>query len=71
MESITKKIKIALIKKDMNQIEFCKKTTRDNGNFTKMLQRDNFKIGELEKIAADLGYSLEINLIDNKSGEKI
>jgi transcriptional regulator with XRE-family HTH domain len=71
MESIAKKIKIALVKKDMNQKEFCKKSGRDNGNFTKILQRDTFKTDELEKIAADLGYSLEINLIDNETSEKI
>lgn len=71
MESMTKKIKIALVKKDMNQKEFCQKTDRDNGNFTKVLQRDKFKVEELEKIANDLGYTLEINFIDKISGEKI
>ena len=71
MESIAKKIKIALVKKDMNQKEFCQKSGRDNGNFTKLLQKDKFKVEELEKIAADLGYSIEVNLIDNETGEKI
>lgn len=71
MESLAKKIKIALVKKDMNQKEFCEKSGRDNGNFTKVLQRDKFKVEELEKIANDLGYDLEINLVDNKTGEKI
>jgi transcriptional regulator with XRE-family HTH domain len=71
MESLAKKIKIALVKKDMNQKEFCKKSGRDNGNFTKVMQRDKFKVEELEKIANDLGYTLEINFIDNETGEKI
>jgi transcriptional regulator with XRE-family HTH domain len=71
MESLAKKIKIALVKKDMNQKEFCQKSGRDNGNFTKVMQRDKFKVEELEKIANDLGYSLEINFIDNETGEKI
>lgn len=71
MESMTKKIKIALVKMDMNQNEFCTKTNRDDGNFSKQLKRDNYKISELESIAEDLGYSLEINLIDKITGEKI
>lgn len=71
MESIAKKIKIALVKKDMNQKEFCQKSGRDNGNFTKLLQRDTYKTDDLEKIANDLGYSLEINFVDNETNEKI
>lgn len=70
MESMSKKIKRALLENDMNQKEFCERTNRDAGNFTRLLQRDKFKIEELEKIASDLGYSLEINFVDNTTGEK-
>lgn len=70
MESMTKKIKRALVEREMNQKEFCEKSKRDTGNFNRMLKQDNFKIKELESIAADLGYELEINFIDKCTGEK-
>lgn len=71
MESMTKKIKRALLERDMNQREFCEKSKRDDGNFSKQLSKDNFKISELDSIAADLGYKLEINFIDKYTGEKL
>ena len=71
MESMTKKIKRALLEKDMNQKEFCDKSGRNEGNFSKQLSKDKFKLEELESIANDLGYKVEVSFIDKSTGEKI
>lgn len=71
MDSIAKKIKIALVTKDMNQSDLCKKLEYTTGNLSKMLKRDTYKTDELEKIVNGIGYDLEITLIDKITGEKI
>lgn len=71
MEIIEKKIRKALLEREMNQKEFCEKTKRDTGNFNRTISNDNIKMQVLKDIANDLGYDLEINLIDKTTGEKI
>lgn len=71
MESIAKKIKLALVTKDMNQSDLCKQIDYSTGNLSKMLKRDTYKTDELEKIVNGIGYNIEINLVDQITGEKI
>jgi DNA-binding Xre family transcriptional regulator len=71
MDSIAKKIKIALVNKDMNQSDLCKQINYTTGNLSKMLKRDTYKTDELEKIVNSIGYNLEITLIDKITDEKI
>jgi DNA-binding Xre family transcriptional regulator len=71
MESIAKKIKIALVTKDMNQSDLCKQINYTTGNLSKMLKRDTYKTDELEKVVNGIGYNLEITLIDKITGERI
>jgi len=71
MDSIAKKIKIALVNKDMNQSDLCKQINYTTGNLSKMLKRDTYKTDELEKLVNGIGYNLEITLIDKITGEKI
>jgi len=71
MESIAKKLKIALLKKDMNQKEFCDKNNIDEGNFSRKLKQDKFVKNELIVFANALGYNVKIVLIDQETGEEI
>lgn len=67
----TQKIKIALDNKNMTQQQLCERIGYTTGNLSKMLSRGTFKTTELEKIANGIGYNLEINLVDQETGEKI
>ena len=71
MVSIAKKIKKALIERDMTQADLCKKMNYNEGNLSKMLNRDTYKTDFLEQIAKNLGYEMEITFIDKQTGEKI
>lgn len=71
MDIVVKKIKKALLERDMNQKEFCEKTKRDTGNFNRKINDNNIKLQVLKDIADDLGYDLEINFIDKYTGEKL
>ena len=71
MESITRKIRIALAKKELNQTELCSLINMKKSNLSLILDRDTYKTDVLEKLANALGYNLEINLVDQETGEKI
>lgn len=71
MDSIAKIIKKALIERDMTQADLCKKMNYNEGNLSKMLNRDTYKTDFLEIIAKNLDYELEINFIDKNTGNKI
>lgn len=71
MDIIEKKIRRALLERELNQKEFCEKTKRDVGNFNRKVTAPDCKISFLREVAADLGYILEINFVDNKTGEKL
>ena len=71
MESITRKIKIALAKKELNQTELCELIKMKKSNLSNIFDRDTYKTDVLEKLVNSLGYNLEINLVDQETGEKI
>ena len=71
MNSISKTIRKALVERDMSQADLCKKMQYNEGNLSKMLNRDTYKTDFLENIADNLGYNLEINFIDKHTGEKL
>jgi DNA-binding Xre family transcriptional regulator len=71
MESIARKINIALAKRDMNKLQLCKRINVASGNLSNMLNRDTYKTDVLEKMVNSLGYNLEIYLVDQETGEKI
>lgn len=71
MESVAKKINIALAKKEMNKVQLCDKIKMASGNLSNMLNRDTYKTDILENIVNALGYNLEINLVDQETGERI
>jgi DNA-binding Xre family transcriptional regulator len=71
VDSIARKIKMALASKDMNQSDLCKQINYTTGNLSKMLKRDTYKTDELEKIVNGIGYDIEITLIDKITGERI
>lgn len=71
MESLAKKINIALAKKEMNKVQLCDKIKMSSGNLSNMLNRDTYKTSVLEKMVNAIGYDLEINLINRETGERI
>jgi DNA-binding Xre family transcriptional regulator len=71
MDSIAKKINIALATKEMNKVQLCEKVNIASGNLSNMLNRDTYKTDVLERIVDAIGYKLEIKLVDKETGEKI
>lgn len=51
--------------------ELAEKTGQTQQNLTNKLRNNNFKVAELEKIAAALGAHLEIKFIDNATKQPI
>jgi len=71
MDSITRKINVALAKKDMKRVDLAAKINMKTSNLSTLLDRDTYKTDVLEKMASAIGYKLEINFIDEETGEKI
>ena len=71
MESVSKKIKVACVKKDTNVTQLAAKLELSKENFHAQLKRDNFRTNDIEKIADTLGYNVEINFIDRETNERV
>jgi len=71
MDSITRKINVALAKKDMKRVDLAAKINMKTSNLSTLLDRDTYKTDVLEKMVKAIGYKLEINFIDEETGEKI
>jgi DNA-binding Xre family transcriptional regulator len=71
MESVARKINIALAKNDMKRIDLAKKIGMIDTNFYQLLKKDRYKTDVLENIANAMGYDLEISFIDRETGERI
>jgi len=69
--SMTEKIRIALIKRNMSITELAEKLGSSSQNLSGKLKRDNFSENDLKEIAAILDCDLEINFIDNKTGKPL
>jgi transcriptional regulator with XRE-family HTH domain len=71
MQSISKILKKILIDKNMTQTEVAKKLGTSKGNFNNQLNRDNYRLDDVIKIADILGYETNLVLIDKDTNEKI
>ena len=60
---LTKKLKIAMIEQNINQVELAKKVGQNQGNLSSKMSADNFRINEYEKLVKALGCELEVNII--------
>lgn len=68
---MTKNIKIALLKREMNIKELATRLGTTGNNMTNKFKRDNFSEKELIEIAHALDCELDIALIDNQTGQRL
>ncbi len=66
---IAKNIKICLLQKNIQMKELAEKTGQTQQNLTNKMRSNNFRISELEEIAAALNASVEIKFIDKDTNE--
>lgn len=66
MENITisEKIKIMCSRSGVSLSELARMVGDSPQNFTQKLKRDNFRVADLEKIAAVLGYTFTCDFIE-------
>ena len=55
---------------NIKEAELARRLGQSQPNLNGKMKRDNFSERELREIAAALGCGLEINFIDNETGEK-
>lgn len=60
---LTKKLKIAMLEQNINQVELAKLTEQNQGNLSSKMRADNFRINEFEKLVKAIGCELEVNII--------
>lgn len=69
--SMTEKIKIAMLKRNMSLKELAEKLDQSPQNMSGKFKRDNFKDEELKEIAVALGCTINIEMIMDDTGEKL
>lgn len=60
---LTKKLKIAMIEQNTNQVELAKLVGQNQGNLSAKMSADNYRLNEYEKLVKALGCELEVNII--------
>lgn len=70
MKLITQKIKIAMIKQNMNQLELAKNLGIAQANLSRKFKLENYTLEDLEKISRGLGAELVIEF-KLPTGEKV
>jgi len=67
----SEKIRLIAKRKGKTMGDIADMTNQSRQNLSNKMQRDNFTLAELNKIASALGCSVEIKFIDNASGEQL
>lgn len=70
MSSLAQKLKIAMIKTNVTQLELAKRTNQTQSNLSQKIVADNFKFSEFEKLVTALGCELEVT-IKLPNGERL
>lgn len=68
--NLTEKLKIAMIKQGVTQVELAKRVEQTQSNLSQKFVANNFKLSEFEKLVTALGCELEISII-TPNGERI
>ena len=68
--NLTEKLKMAMIKQGVNQIELAKRVGQTQSNLSQKFVANNFKLSEYERLITALGCELEITII-TPNGERI
>lgn len=63
MIDLTKKLKIAMIKKGISQTELATLTAQSQANLSGKMVANNFKLSEYEKLVNAMDCTLEINIV--------
>ena len=69
--SVSKKIRIAMINKDISLNELAEKVETSSQNLNNKFRRDNLSENDMRSIADALGYDVIITLTDRETGEEI
>lgn len=64
---IAKNIKICLLQKNIQMKDLAERTNQTQQNLTNKMRSNNFRVSELEEIAAALNAKLEVKFIDNET----
>lgn len=70
MTRLAEKLKFAMIKQNVSQIELAKRTNQTQSNLSQKILADNFKFSEYEKLVTALGCELEVT-IKLPNGERL
>ena len=68
--NLTEKLKIAMIKQGVTQLELAKRVEQTQSNLSQKFVANNFKLSEYERLVTALGCELEISII-TPNGERI
>lgn len=68
---MTKYIKMCCVKLDLQLKDIAERTGQYPQTLNKRLHINNFKVNELEKIAAAMDCKLKIEFIDNNTGKPL
>lgn len=68
---IAKNIKICLLQKNIQMKDLAARTNQTQQNLTNKMRSNNFRVSELEELAAALNARLQINFIDKDTGEAL
>lgn len=61
--SLTKKLKMAMIDMNINQVELAKKTGQAQSTLSKKMTTDNYTIREYQKLVNAIGCTLKVEII--------
>ena len=68
---IAKNIKICLLQKNIQMKDLAERTNQTQQNLTNKMRSNNFRVSELEELAAALNARLLISFIDKDTGEAL
>ncbi len=68
---IAKNIKICLLQKNIQMKDLAERTNQTQQNLTNKMRSNNFRVSELEEIAAALNAKLEVKFIDNETNQAL
>ena len=69
--STSKKIRIAMINKNISLNELAEKVETSSQNLNNKFRRDNLSENDIRNMADALGYDVRISLIDRETGEEL
>jgi transcriptional regulator with XRE-family HTH domain len=63
MINLTEKLKIAMLKLNLTQLQLAERTEQSQQNLSKKIAANNFKLSEYQRLVEALGCTLEINIV--------